>query len=164
MGIIVCFTALPPQELARLRAHPDDVDQYLYPKDGDGEPPNYFSLDKEWHGIHYLLTGEAEGGPLPLALSIMGGEEFGPELSFGPARFLTPDEVAAVALALIGVTPAVLAERYDPQDMEAKEIYPEIWVRDDTEALRYLLQSFTQLQKFYTDAAARGDAVIQWHN
>jgi hypothetical protein len=47
--------------------------------------------------------------------------------------------------------------------MEAKQIYPDvIWVRDGQEALDYALDNYQQLQVFYRDAAARGDAVIQW--
>jgi hypothetical protein len=162
MGIIVCFSAVPPQELERLLAAPDEVDVALYPD--EGEPPHYLSLDNEWHGLHYLLTGEAWGGPLPLALTVVGGTEFGPDLAFGPARYLTPEQVAAVAQSLAGLSRATLAQRFDPHDMQAKEIYPEtIWVRDGKVALDYVLQSFPALQKFYADAAARGDAVVQWH-
>lgn len=165
MGIVACFTALAPGELARLRAHPDDIDQFLYPDDGDGEPPHYLHLDKAWHGLHYLLTGEAEGRPLALALAITGGAEFGEEVGYGPARYVTAGEVAAVAAALAGVTPDTLRERFNPREMEARDIYPEIiWVRDEEHALEYVLDAFADLQKFYADAAARGDAVIQWHS
>lgn len=162
MGIIVCFSAMPPHELARLLANPGEVDAALYPD--DGEPPHSLSLDKEWHGLHYLLTGEPEGGPLPLALTVVGGTEFGPDLAFGPARYLTPEQVAAVARSLAGLSRATLVQRFDPHDMQAKDIYPEtIWVRDGKVALDYVLQSFPALQEFYADAAARGDAVVQWH-
>ena len=70
MGIIVCFSAMPPHELERLLADPDEVDAALYPE--DSEPPHSLSLDKEWHSLLYLLTGEAEGGPLPLELTVVG--------------------------------------------------------------------------------------------
>jgi hypothetical protein len=163
MGIVACFSSIPPQELQRLQENPDEIEEFLYPDDGDSEPPNYLDLDKAWHGLHYLLTGESEGGPLPLAQAIIGGIEFGPEVGYGPARFLTADEVSAVAQALAPLTPDALTQRFNPKDMEDKQIYPEIiWVRDGDEALEYVLQSFPGLQKFYADAAARGDAVIAW--
>ena len=32
-----------------------------------------FSLDNSWHCVHFLLAGEAEGGPLPAAFLASGG-------------------------------------------------------------------------------------------
>ena len=163
MGMVGCFAALPEARLADLRRDPDSIEEYLYPDDGESDPPNYIDVDKAWHGIHYLLTGTAHGGARPLSLAIVGGEEFGPEVGYGPARFLTSAEVAEVSAALEGLTIDGLSERFDPQDMAAKSIYPDvIWVRDGQEALEYVLESYQQLVVFYRDAAARGDAVIQW--
>lgn len=163
MGMVACFAALSPSDLNALRKDTDRIEEFLCPDDGDSEPPNYIDLDKAWHGIHYLLTGLAEGGPEPQSLAVFGGEEFGPEIGYGPARFLTGDQVRRVAEALAGITPESLAQRFDAEDMEAKQIYPDvIWVRDGEEALAYALENYRQLQIFYQEAAARGDAVIQW--
>jgi hypothetical protein len=163
MGMVACFTSLSPEDLERLQEIPDLIEGYLYPDDGEGEPPNYIDLDKSWHGVHYLLTGQAEGGPEPHALAVFGGTEFGTEVGYGPARYLTADQVALVASALSELPPEELAHRFDPEDMEAKGIYPEvIWVRDGTEALEDALTGYRQLQVFYQDAAGRGEAVIQW--
>lgn len=163
MGMVGCFSALPETRLADLRRDPDSIEEYLYPDDGESDPPYYIDVDKAWHGIHYLLTGTAHGGDRLLSLAIVGGEEFGPEVGCGPARFLTPAEVAAVSTALAALTIDALCERFDPQDMAAKSIYPDvIWVRDGREALEYLLEGYQQLVVFYRDAAARGDAVVQW--
>jgi hypothetical protein len=163
MGMIGCFASLSPDALQRLRDEPDLIEDYLYPDDGDGEPPNYIDLDKAWHGVHYLLTGQAYGGQEPEALAVVGGEEFGPEVGYGPARFLTSEQVTKVASALSALTPEILGSRFNPEDMEAKEIYPStIWVRDGKEGLSYVLDGYQQLQVFYRDAASRGEAVIQW--
>ena len=70
MGMVACFTSLAPRELQQLRDNPDEIEGFLYPDDGDSEPPNYLDLDKAWHGMHYLLTGEAYDGPPPLAPSM----------------------------------------------------------------------------------------------
>jgi len=161
VGIAAFFTSIPQATLQSLLEDPEKVVELLYPDD-DGDPPNSFDVDKAWHGLHYLLTGEAEGGPAPLSLAILEGAEIGPELDFGPARYLTPEEVGAVAQALAALTPASLAERYNSRDMREKQIYPEIWDDDDPESVDYLLHFFPDLQRFYADAAARGDAVIHW--
>jgi len=162
MGMIACFTSLAPEALQHLRDNPDEIGDFLYPDGGEGEPPNYVDLDKAWHGLHYLLTGDAYGGPMPLSLAVFGGVEFGPEISYGAARFLTVDEVAAVATALAGITPEALRQRFNPDEMEELEIYPQIWTRDDPETLDYLLDAFPELQQFYANAATRGEAAILW--
>ena len=163
MGMVACLTSLSSETLGELQKNPDLVEEYLFPDDSDSEPPNYIELDKAWHGIHYLLTGQADGGELPQALAVVGGEEFGPQVGYGPARFLTPPQVQSVAVALAKLSAESLASRFDPSDMEAKQIYPDvIWVRDGQEALDYVLDNYQQLKTFYSDAAERGDAVIQW--
>jgi hypothetical protein len=163
MGMVGCYVALPEDTLARLRRDEDLVEEFLYPNDGDSEPDNYVEVDKAWHGIHYLLTGESEGGALPLSLAVCGGEEFGPEVGYGPARFLTSAQVIEVATALEAVTTEQLTSRFNPKDMERKDVYPDnIWVRDGSEALDYLIENYKELAAFYRGAAARHDAVIQW--
>lgn len=163
MGMVGCFAAVSPETLHRLRREPDLMDEYLRPDDGESEPPNYVEVDKAWHGIHYLLTGVAEGGPPPAALAVFGGEAFGPEIGYGPARFLAPEQVAQVAAHLSGLSVEALRNRFDPKDMAAKGIYPKmIWVRDGSDALDYVLENYQQLVALYRDAAARGDAMIQW--
>ena len=163
MGMVGCFAAVSTEALKDLREDPESIEEYLYPNDGEDEPPYYIDIDKAWHGIHYLLTGSAEGGAEPLSLAVMGGEEFGPEVGYGSARFLTPAQVALVAGALSQLTLDYLESRFNAKDMEAKDIYPDaIWVRDGKEALDYLLENYQQLVTFYRDAAERGDGAIQW--
>ncbi|HEY9107898.1 MAG TPA: YfbM family protein [Roseateles sp.] len=163
MGMVGCFVPVTDATLERLRSGEESIEEFLYPDDGESEPEGYVDLDKAWHGIHYLLTGEADGGTPPLALAVFGGEEFGPEIGYGPARFLTATQAAEVAEALEATSVDALTARFDAQDMEQKQIYPDvIWMRDGTEALDYLLDNYQQLVTFYRAAAARGDAVIQW--
>ena len=50
-----------------------------------------------------------------------------------PLRLLSPDDVRAFAEALARVGQDDLAGRFDPSDMLAKAIYPEIWDRDPSD-------------------------------
>jgi len=163
MGMVACFVPVSEETLAQLRSDEDAIEEFLYPDDGEREPENYVDLDKAWHGIHYLLTGEADGGDPPLSLAVFGGEEFGPEVGYGPARFLTAAQVAQISHALEAVTVDSLSAKFNPSDMGRKQIYPdEIWTRDGQEALQYLLHYYPQLVAFYRGAAGRGEAAIQW--
>ncbi len=161
MGMVGCFAAVDEATLQRLRDDPDLIDGYLHPDDGDGEPPHYAEIDKAWHGIHFLLTGRADESAEPLSWAVLGGEEIGDEIGYGPARFLTCEQVRSVAGWLQDDT--VFKSRFDPQAMEKAKIYPEaIWVRDGDDALDYLVENYRELVAFYKSAAERGDGAILW--
>lgn len=161
MGMVGCFAAVAPETLQRLRDDPSLIDEYLHPDDGDSDPPNCIDVDKAWHGIHYILTGREDVGTEPLSWAVLGGEEVGDEIGYGPARFLQPEQVNGIAAWLPDDT--VFKTRFDPQAMEKAGIYPEaIWVRDGDDALDYLLENYRELVAFYKSAAERGDGAILW--
>lgn len=163
MSMIGTFAATDAATLAQLKADHGAVYQFLYPDDGDGEPANAVDVDKAWHGIHYLLTGCAEGGPAPLSWAVMGGEEVGEDLGFGPARILQPAEVGMVSAALSATDEATLKARFLPDRMTAAQIYPDtIWLREDDQAFDYLMVHYRVLVAFYRNAAKRGDGVVLW--
>lgn len=162
MGMIGCFAAVSPTTLAELRNNPDDIENYLYPNDGDDEPPNSLDVDKAWHGIHFLLAAASDDGEGPLTMAVLGGEAVGDDMGYGPARFLEADKVKAVSDALQSLGEEAFQRRYAPQAMEQAQIYPDIWVRDGDEALDYILDNYRRMVVFYSDAAQRGDAALLW--
>jgi hypothetical protein len=48
--------------------------------------------------------------------------------------------------------------------MDAADIYPQIWNRDGSEGLKYLLNYYDALVRFYQQAARENRAVIQYIN
>ena len=121
-------------------------------------------LDKAWHGVHFLLTGLADGGPEPAGFLLEGGEDVGGDEWGEPvARLLDPAQVRAFAAFLAALTADELARRFDPARMTALDIYPGvIWHRaaEDDDARRFVLDAAAELQTFVADAAAAGDAVV----
>jgi len=94
---------------------------------------------------------------------VLGGEDLGEDLGYGPARFLTPEQVEDVAATLRTVDVDELASKYAPEEMELAEIYPGvIWVKDSENALEYVLENYERLVEFYSAAAERGDGMILW--
>ncbi|MCD9029575.1 YfbM family protein [Luteimonas sp. BDR2-5] len=161
MGMAACFAAIDSNTAARLRSNPEEVEGYLFPDDGDGEPDNYADVDKAWHGIHYLLNGSADGGDSPLSWAVMGGAEVGEDIGYGPARILTPEQVKAISDAL--PSEDAFKASYAPEAMKAAQIYPDvIWLRDGDEALDYLVENYKVMVEFYRSAASRGDGAILW--
>jgi len=117
------------------------------------------SLDKAWHGIHYLLSGRPEPHLDRWGRVILGGTEIGEDdFGYGPARYFDADEVAEISADLgRPELEAELEDRFDPTRMTALAIYPGGWRSGDCE---WVLDGFRQLRGFLADASARGAAVV----
>ena len=158
MSMIGNFLQLSSDQLAALIADPASVEAFIYPEDEERE--DGIDIDKAWHGIHYLLTGNASGGEPPLADVIFGGTEIGDDFGYGPARYLTADEVKAAATALKDITPEVLRSKYVASELSENEIYPETWNDPDGDAVEYLATWYQTLRDYYIDAAAKNNAML----
>jgi hypothetical protein len=123
---------------------------------GIGLNENGLNLEKSWHVLHFLLTGEAEETQPPLGNAILGGKEIGDDLGYGPARFLTPQQVQEVASALASMKKEDLASRFNLDAMIKAQIYP---VRDESE-LELAQEYFEDLSRYYADAAVAGNAML----
>ncbi len=161
MGMVTCLAGIDRATIERLKADPGLVEDYLYPDDGESEPPNCIDLDKSWHCIHFMLTGRAEGAGAPLGWAVLGGEEVGEDTGYGPARILLPEQVSEISSALIDED--AFRQRFDPTGLSQANIYlSEMCVRDGDEALDYIVENYRGLVAFYRGAAARGDGAILW--
>jgi hypothetical protein len=126
-----------------------------------------FSLEKDWHVLHFALNGTHDGGTGPLADAILGGHEvpdtegvtsFG-TVSSNPLHYLDSAEVSRVAAALLEVDPNQLLSKLDFADAQKKEIY--LWhTLDDMANWEYLPELFRTFRDFYTEAARSGNCML----
>lgn len=121
------------------------------------------SLEKAWHGVHYLLAGAVEPGPELRSQAVMGGVELGDDAQgfsgYGPARYFRAAQVRELSEELR--RPEVESEaaaRFDPAKMSQLQIYPG-W-REGEEDKQWLMDAFTRLRDFYASAAANGRAIV----
>jgi len=121
-------------------------------------PEDSLSIEKSWQVIHYLLTGQIDQAPPPLGNTILGGEEIGEERDYGRVRFLTPVQVREVAEALSAVSRDDLFRRFDIQSMKAAKVYP----CTDHLDREWVQHYFEPLCRYYSDAAANGNAMLLW--
>ena len=116
------------------------------------------SLDKAWHGVHYLLCGEIEPGSAIPSQAVMGGVEVGEDLGYGPARYFDADKVREIAHALSSANlEAEMIARFDPARMTSLGLYPGGWKAGDD---HWLMNEFRSLRKFYNDASAAKLAIV----
>lgn len=151
MSMISILVFASDDEIRQLLSEPETIDEFLE------QDRTSTDLDKAWHGIHWLLTGSADGGDEPLCYLLAGGDPVGDvDVGYGPARALTSHQVAAWDDALSELSIEELARRFDPKAMLDAKIYPEIWARSisgQEDTLDYLLQAYFGLRDFV--AAAR---------
>ncbi len=116
------------------------------------------SLDKAWHGVHYLLCGKEQPGTDVASQAVMGGTDVGEDLGYGPARYFTTAQVAGIARELSRPNlEAEMAARWDPNKMATLGIYPAQFDSDDE---RWLMGAFRKLRQFYIDASAANLCVV----
>lgn len=175
MGMEASYVAMTPSEYGDLEADPDKAMEYFYGisdmgawmhrRDVEAEAGERVSLDKDWHALHFLLTGDDrmdEGlVPPPLGNVVLGGTPTPFEASYGQVRLLSPSEVREVAEALGAISLAELQSRFDPEDFTRREIYPNPrpggW---DEEQIASLWQIYPDLVSFFARAAAAGNVVL----
>lgn len=158
MSMISILVFASDDEIRQLLAEPDGIYAFLERERTSTD------LDKAWHGIHWLLTGSADGGGEPLCYLVAGGETVGDvDVGYGPARALKSTQVAEWHDALARISPDELARRFDPRAMLAADIYPEIWARSITgkeDTLDYLLQASAGLRDFLAAACREKSGLL----
>ncbi|WP_109486438.1 YfbM family protein [Occallatibacter savannae] len=119
------------------------------------------SLDKEWHGVHYLLCGKVEPDGSFLSQAVLGGTPLGDDdegfSGYGPARYFAAAEVARLSAEL--GAPGLESEaraRFDAEKMNSLQIYPGFRAED----IEGLVASVRRLRDFYADAAQNGNAIV----
>jgi hypothetical protein len=157
MSMIFEMVVASDAEIDQLLADPDDLTLI-----DEAPESKRFSLQKTWHGLHYLLTGTAWEGAPPLNF-IVAGEEIGDtDFGYGPAKAFHSAEVKRLSLALQQLSADDLRKRFDPARMMALEIYPSIWDRDPKEddTLEWLLSSFEEFKTFIHTTAEQGQGLV----
>jgi hypothetical protein len=126
-----------------------------------------FSLEKDWHVLHYALNGTHDGGTGPLADAILGGREI-PDVegvtsfgvgSSGALRYLISEQVQSIAAALLEVDPSQLFSKLDFADAQEKKIYLGHTL-DDLGSWSYLPDLFRAFRDFYSEASGSGNDML----
>ncbi len=124
----------------------------------DAEGKLSVSLEKAWHGLHFLLTGSAWEGSMPLGFLLHGGETIGDEES--GVRLFSPEETRSLDLALAEVSDDRLWERFDPDRMTAEGIYPVIWDEPEGDLREEYLGYFHAMKELIHRASAANRALL----
>ena len=127
------------------------------PASPDGTPVWFLSLHKDWHVVHWLVAGTAGDATDPVGTAVMGGEEVGDDLGYGPAMVRTPEQVRGIAAALDALGVDALMRRYDRRAMLKADVYSA-----DAVGKGEARHQLGALVAFYRRAADDGRAVFTW--
>ena len=165
MGMIMYLLRISKQEL---ESYIDKPDLFLENRVDDAYS---MDIDKAWGGILYLLTGKAfASGSLEDEVDSLNRIFFSAQffdedmdVGYGPAHYLTPEQVAGINHKIASLTEADLKSHYDPEAMnKEKKLYPSLdW---NEKIFDYLYFHFQALQSFFATAASRGEAIVTFLN
>ena len=127
--------------------------------------PRVLSLDKSWHVVHFVLTGDKRMAPFhskenPLHNVVMGGHAIGIDGTYGPIRVIENNDAKTIATALTLVNIDTLRSKYTLAEINSANLYstpaPGGWSARD---LDIVFACFPRLQVFFADAARSGEDV-----
>jgi hypothetical protein len=157
MGMTTDVYAVSPSDAARLLADRDFVRRCI----ANDSVLEHVSLEKAWHGLHYLLTGDASLESVPLAFIVPGGNEVpGSDAGYGAARIFSPAETAEINAALSDIDDEALWSSFDADAMTEQGVYPVIWDEPEEDLKEEYLFYFHDLKKLVAAAASRGESVL----
>ena len=190
MGIAYCLIRAAPEVVEQLRGRPKAVGEFIY-QDPDAyqEPRQGFfgrwfnprsesnspiperrvgdetDLDKSWHILHYLLTGETGRADGPLGLI---GDDLHPladiDLGLGKPNVISCAAVKAFAQAAQAMSDDDLLARFKPDEMPTNDLYlGDVIARGDHDMREYALENFHVLRDFVTEAASNEEIVITYY-
>ena len=161
MGIELSMWQITTLQLEQLMSSEEAVENFIdsrFAETSNEDDDEGLYLDKIWHLVHYLVTGDAEGGEYPLGHAILGGYML--QESVEDTSFLPPDIVKDVAAGLSTLSEADMRKLFDPDVTPKPEIYKypfPIHEEDFDEALSF----FRRVKEYYQDAAKNGNAMIR---
>jgi hypothetical protein len=124
--------------------------------------PTRVELDKDWHALHFLLSGDPSMGSEhlaedPLHNTVLGGHP----TDFEGVRILENSDVGEIARALAKISVKKLRGRFSATTFNDEEIYPFPrpggWTRREVESV---FKIYPKLVKFFKDAASAREIVL----
>lgn len=166
MGMVLNFLRVSEDELNEILENSTFLDEIVYGENNE-LPATLTDIDKSWEGILFILTGQnLQTLDHPLGAALFSGQvvDEDQDMGYGPAHYLTPDQVETINEQLADFTAEEVKARYNPTQMTDLSIYPGVWDKEDDQVFEYLLEWFMEVKQIYATAAAEKQAIITFMN
>src|SRR5215204_1776440 len=156
MGMVAILVRVTNDQLTSFLKDSSLLEKHIDSDEID-DSKTLLDLDKSWDGILYLLTNNGintiEEAQPPLSNVLFSGQIIDEEqdMGYGPAQYLTPEQVKEISLALSNITDDELRKKYNAGEMNEKDVYPQGW-DDGADEIDYLIDYFVELKEFYSEA------------
>jgi Domain of unknown function (DUF1877) len=163
MGMVWNMLRVSDEELEMYKNDSELLMNRVYEQESDEDDPALTYLDKAWDGIHFLLTGATiDNANHPLTKIFVNEQILDEEqdMGYGPAMYLTPEEVVEIHQQLETIEMEAFRQRFDAEKMTDAGIYPNIW--DHSDALEYLEENFLILKSTFSMASNKQEALISF--
>lgn len=161
---------IDPDVLAAIVESPETMEQkqaaILAAMQEASKDSKHLDLDKDWHALHFLLTGDNSMEPShieddPLHNVVMGGHPTKLDSTYGPVRCFSQVEIYDMAQAFAEFTVEELRESFSAEEFNAAKIYPNPrpggWTLDEVEGVFHL---FPRLCQLFKDALKNNELVL----
>jgi Domain of unknown function (DUF1877) len=158
MSMIGVVYAVPEAEARRILEDAEVFDELTQ---FDNPQLESVSLEKAWHGLHFLLNGSAWEGKGPLGFLVTGGEPIEDlDAGYGPPRLFTAKEVVEIVAAMKKLDHEQLWSRFDAQAMDYEGIYPGIWDEPEAELREEYTMYFDTLENLLEMAVSKNQGIL----
>jgi hypothetical protein len=166
MSMIGIFLRVTNEQLEGFLENSSLLEEYIDSEEMDDNETK-LDVDKAWDGINFILTDNGlqtiEEADSPLSSIIFSSQIVDEEqdLGYGPAQYLTPEQVIEVSEALTKISREEFRKNYDHVKMNKQGVYPQAW-SDDEDERDYLANYFQDIKAFYAKAVQEGQAIITY--
>lgn len=145
---------VPAATIERLVGESSGLIEIMSDLDG---PEDAVSLEKSWHGLHFVLTGSAADGEPPLNFLVAGGDPLNGD---GAERLISAANVQTIAAELQKISAQEFAARFDLAALDAADVYPRIWDEPLEDLLDEYFDYFQELKSLVERAADSNAALL----
>lgn len=164
MGMTGNYKMATLEEITQLYNKEISTPDFLYHNNNND---NYLDIDKTWHILKYILTGESWENfgedydyivPINDKTLILNDVNMG----FGSAMFIPVDKISKAYAYMDNISKENFKKNISINDMLENEIYP-IQDKDDIkEIFNYVYPYFLELKKFFEKAYNQDKYIIFW--
>ena len=166
MGMVGNYFRTDIETVNKIKCGELSLVELCYSEDDFMDSDSFMYLDKSWHAIHFILSGEVwTSTDDPLSKVVLNGNILNDEdMGYGPAMVLMPDELHDINKALKVTTKEWFLEEFSITDMIANEIYPVMNDENADDFFEYIYHYFAELVDFFKKAEQENQCILFFVN
>ncbi len=167
MSMIGNYFMLDEETVNKIKNKEISVESLIYDENDNVDEEITLDIDKTWHAIHFMLTGDAgvSNDQDLLLKTVIGGEPISDEeVGYSPALLITKEEVNKINDHIQNISEHDFRNMFNFKDLIENEIYPVMNNEDEGIFFQYVWSYFERLKDFYNRAAKAEKCLLFYIN